>query len=450
MLEGLAVAIKSLLGIVLLFFLQELASYILNIFFGKAEKRFPSMLSVLQNKRTQDFYRVIKSEEYKKFEFEYLKLYYGEENFTHTHNGIIPVFTVKYDYTNDEKVDSITYYDKLADKNGVDFSFSIDRHTGYKKNRYFKKYNSIVGKNIKAPDRPGFMLDKIVCNNNGEMISFRGYIGTYAENVYSNHVLEYEMYKLFCWNKKREMISDKLFKKSLIRNVMHASLKRKSFSNVKSELMRESLRRGEGRKSLLSVQMLVLMKYQDDYCISIIQRSENVAVAPGIFQLVPSGGFEILNDSMNGYSKYEIEANYSPGLAIFREYIEEIFGESEFEGTGKGSVNEALLKDKHICKIEEMLKSGQAQFEFLGSVMDLAGLRHELSFVLVIKDDEYSQQKFYGNDEGVNSAFIPDVTLSNFEKRDDIWSNLHRPSAAMWSLFKESKVYKEIMEESNR
>ena len=75
---------------------------------------------------------------------------------------------------------------------------------------------------------------------------------------------------------------------------------------------------------------------------------------------------------------------------------------------------------------------------------------HELSFVLVIKDDEYLQQKFYGNDEGVNRAFIPNVTLSNFEKRDDIWSNLHRPSAAMWSLFKESKVYKEILEESSR
>ena len=413
-------------------------------------KRVPSILSILQDKRIQEFYKVIKSDEYKKFEFEYLKLYYGEENFTHTHNGIIPVFTIKYDSKNDEKVDSITYYDKLADKKGVDFSFSIDKHTGYKKNRYFKKYNTIVGRNIKAPDRPGFMLDEIVCNNNGEMNFFRGYIGTYAENVYSNHVLEYEMYKLFCWNKKRDIITDKLFEKSVIRNAMHASLKRKSFSDMKTEVMRESLRRGEGRKSLLGVQMIVLMKGEDDYYISIIQRSKNVAVAPGIFQLVPSGGFEILNDSMNGYSKYEIEANYSPGFAILREYIEEIFGESEFEGVGMGGVNEAILKDKHICKIEEMLKCGHAQLEFLGSVMDLAGLRHELSFALVIKDREYSRQKFYGNDEGVSRAFIPSVTLSNFEKRDDIWSNLHRPSAAMWSLFKESKVYKEIREEVNR
>ena len=445
--EGIFIMFKSFFGLIGIFVLQELASYILNIFFGKAGKKVPSILSSFYNKKAQEFYETIRTNEYKKFEFEYLRMYYGEEFFTRTHRGMIPVFTIKYNSENDKYVDSIKYFDGLADKENVDFSFSVEEHQKYNTNKYYRKYSKIVGKNIKAPDRPGFMLDEIDCNEKGEMIRFRGYIGTYAENVYSNHVLEYELYKLFCMNNKSMIIKDKLFKKSIIRNNMHASLKRENFTDRKLEMMLKSLRRGEGRQSLLSVQMIVLMRKGKDYYISIIQRSKNVALAPGIFQLVPSGGFEILNDSLNGYSKYEIESNYSLGCAIFREYIEEIFGEPEFEGRGKGSVNEALLKDSHICKIEEMLKNGKAQFEFLGSVMGLAGLRHELSFALVIKDEEYSFQKFYGNEESVNRTFVSDVTLSDFEDRSDIWSSLHGPSAAMWTLFKESKIYKEIVEE---
>lgn len=44
--------------------------------------------------------------------------------------------------------------------------------------------------------------------------------------------------------------------------------------------MKKSLESGEGRQSLLSVQMFVLMKQTDNYFIRVIQHSKNVVVAP--------------------------------------------------------------------------------------------------------------------------------------------------------------------------
>ncbi|WP_026511583.1 hypothetical protein [Butyrivibrio sp. LC3010] len=436
---------KILLGAVGLFVFQEFASYILNKIFQKAEKKIPSIFGFVKNNYINNFYKVKNSEDYKKFEYEYLREYYGDYFFSDTvTGGKIPVFSVS--YKNITKADSsIRDYDILGNKENVDFDFSPENHQKYKRNKYYREYHFLVGSKIKAPDRPGYMLDELICDKDGKMEQFKGYVGTYAENVYSNHVLEYELFKLY---RKRKKGYRYLIKKSRIRNAMHKSVCGKDEVQEYFDSMRKSLCRGEGRDSLLSVQMLVLIKNDDNYDIKIIQRSKEVAVAPERFQLVPSGGFEILNDSVSGYSKYEVEDNYSAGCAVFREYLEEIFGIEEFEGRGVGSVNEALMKDFRIQKINQLIKEGKADFSFLGSVIDLAGLRHELSFVLVIYDDEYNNQnQFMGNEECKNRNFISGVTLKNFEKRDDIWENLHGPSAAMWMLFKNSEIYKKLVED---
>lgn len=430
-------------GVLGIFVIQELFSYILDHIFDKAEKSVPSILKIIRDKQIEKFYSIRESDEYKRFEYEYLRTYYGEKFFTEIYTGEkIPVYTIQYDYEQDKgkKIDTIRYYDKLGNREGVEFSFDLSDHQGYKKNKYYLKYKWLVGKNIKAPDRPGFMLDKLICNERG-MIQFRAFVGTYAENVYSNHVLEYELYKLYrlYWKKKRSM--EQLCRDSHIRNAMHVS----ALCGEKcAEQMKKSLESGEGRQSLLGVQMLVLIRKADDYTISIIERSKSVAVAPGRFQLVPSGGFEIFNESQTEYSTFEIKDNYSAGCAVFREYLEEIFGVEECEGTGTGSVKEMLNKDTRIRELEEMLSNGKAEFRFLGSVMDLAGLRHELSFVLVIHDEQYQGNQFKGNEEGKNRKIISDVYLSDFENRKDIWKNLHGPSAAMWMLFKNSGLYEKL------
>lgn len=430
-------------GVLGVFMMQELLSYILEHIFNKAEKSVPSILKIIRDKQIKKFYSTRDSDEYKRFEYEYLRTYYGEDFFTELFSKEkIPVYTIKYDYEQDngDQIDTIRYYDKLGNREGVEFSFDLSDHQDYKKNKYYLQYKWLVEKNIKALDRPGFMLDKLICNERG-MIQFRAFVGTYAENVYSNHVLEYELYKLYrlYWKKKRPM--EQLCRDSHIRNAIHASV---LCGEKCAEQMKKSLESGEGRKSLLGVQMLVLIRKADDYTISIIERSKSVALAPGRFQLVPSGGFEIFNESQTEYSTYEIKDNYSAGCSVFREYLEELFGARECEGIGVGSVKEVLNKDKRIRRIEEMLRDGRAEFKFLGSVMDLAWLRHELSFVLVIHDEKYQEEKFQGNEEGKNNKIISDICLSDFENRKDIWKNLHGPSAAMWMLFKNSGLYEKL------
>lgn len=288
------------------------------------------------------------------------------------------------------------------------------------------------------------MLDKLILNKDDKMTGFESHIGTYAENVYSTHVLEYELYKLY--KKYPNSSMDDLIKESHHRNHIHQEAISSRGTDHFKEKMKESLTDGKNRDSLLSVQMLVLLKNGDDYNIKIIQRSSSVAIAPGCFQIVPSGGFEVFNDSTAGCSSYEIKDNYSPGMAVFREYLEEIFGQEEFEGKVSGSVSEILLKNTKIKEIEDMLHKGDADFLFLGSVMDLSFLRQELSFVLVIHDENYDRNnQFLGNDESSNKQFVPNIRLSNFENEEEIWGKLHGPSAAMWELFKETDLYRELI-----
>lgn len=48
------------------------------------------------------------------------------------------------------------------------------------------------------------MLDEIETDADGNLCRIRAHVGTYAENVYSTHVLEYELYRAYLeYGKKR-------------------------------------------------------------------------------------------------------------------------------------------------------------------------------------------------------------------------------------------------------
>ena len=432
----------------------ELLSFILNKLFKAGENLFNNISNKKKELKIENFYKVLEDEDFKRFEKTFLKKYYTDSCFTTVNGREYPVYFYRFSKVLEDKTNEkgVRKYDFLSDADKLDTKFDVKKHKKYKELPYYREYSEIVGGNIRFPDRPGYMLDELVLNSFNEIEKVNVHIGTYAENVYSNHVLEFEMveaFKHFRYMIENESSWDEIRRFMRIRNSMHKNI---TFDNTSDfiESMKKSLSRGDGRDSLLSVQMLVLMKDKrtKKYLIKIIQRSTSVAIAPGRFQIVPSGGFEILNDSDPGYSEYELRDNLSPGCAVFREYLEEIFGAEEFEGHGKGSVNEALLKDEKIKKIEEMLLEGSADFRFLGSIVDLAGLRNELSFVLVIKDSDYAtNNKFLGNEESISKNFISGVSLDNFEEREDIWDNLHGPSAVMWQLFKDSDLYNKLINE---
>lgn len=403
------------------------------------------------SKSVKDFRDVVKSVEYKKFVNEVMKLYYGEEFFTNINNQLISTFFLKSSISkNASGEDPIRYFDSVCDKNTINYTFDVKRHQSLEKYKYYKQYKKIKKGTINFPNRPGYMLDEIRLNENGEISKIESHIGTYAENIYSNHILEYELYLVYKKYKNQKLddpiVWDRLISELKIRNKIHNNITKNAPDFISK--MKESLCKGEHRHSLLSVQMLVIVKSKrtHKYEIKMVKRSNRVAIAEGIYQFIPAGGFEILNDlEDHEYSEGVLQENYSMGCAVFREYLEELFNKPEYSGNSTGSVDDRLLCSKEIREIVKLIQSKKAYFQFLGSVIDLAGLRHELSFALVITDENYSEKQFIANEECNKGIVEPELDIGNFEDKNYIWKNIHGPSAVMWKLFKDTSLYNQII-----
>lgn len=395
------------------------------------------------------FWKIVKTKEFGNFVTNVMLHYYGSEFFVNINNQKFGVFCIR--GKDSYNVSSIKDYDCLCDLEGSHLSdFEVIDHQGYKGNKWYPEYSRILEGKIRFPDRPGYMLDEIITDEKDGFEKLQVHVGTFAENVYSTHVLEYELYRAYLQFSNKDLdnpeIWEQLKRALTIRNSMHRDVKAASNQDFIKE-MRASLLKGYGRDSLLSVQMLVIIKSKrtNNYEVKIIQRSNNVAIKPGIYQFIPSGGFEILNDSDDDiYDDIELVENFSPGCAMFREYLEELFNAPEFEGGGNGSIEERLLKDNRIRIVEKLLAEGRAEFHFLGSVIDLAGLRHELSFAFIIHDDAYSENQFVANEE-CKKGIVRSYPIQDFDKIAPIWKNIHVPSAAMWYMFQNTKIYKSLI-----
>ena len=405
------------------------------------------------SKEQNRFREITAMQDYKEFVFKVLKKYYTEAFFTEINGREYPVWIIEGAPVSAAR--SICDFDVLSDFEHSEIDrFSAEDHQFYRKFKWYEEYSRILDGTIRYPDRPGYMAKDLNLTEDGKLESFSARIGTYAENVYGTHVLEYELYRLFktfggC-DIDDPAIWENMLKQMPSRNRFHKFTidpRDPDFiSNMKHSLTHFSPR----TYSLLSVQMLVIIKSDItlEHQIFIAERSGKVAIAPSIYQLVPSGGFEILNDSDDGiYDSSELKSNFSAGCAVFREYLEELFNMEEFEGTGTGSITERLLKDRHIRDIHKLIRNGSAHLQFLGSVIDLAGLRHELSFVLVIDDESYSENRFIANEEFKKGRILEGVTVTNFEKNKDIWEKLHGPSAGMWHLFRNTSLYQKVLDD---
>ena len=392
------------------------------------------------------FWKVTTSKEFKFFCDTVMKLYYGESFFTLINGMEYPVYCVEASPLI-KKASSLNDFDSICDYDNSDISdFEIGEHQDYVNNKWFSEYNRILEGRIRYPDRPGYMLDEIRTDKEGKFVSLTAHVGTYAENVYSTHVLEYEMYRAFLEFGDKDVHDretwEKLRNSLTIRNNIHQDVCAREDAGFDAQ-MASSLLKGKWRDTLLSVQMLVILfsDRKQQYEVKCVQRSNLVAVKPGVYQFIPAGGFEILNDSDDDdYDDIELEENFSPGCAVFREYLEEMFNAPEFEGRGNGSIEDRLLKDPRIMEIENMLREGAAEFHFLGSTLELAGLRHELSFAFIVHDGKYSNTRLIANEECKKGKIIS-IGISEFEGKHSIWENLHAPSASMWEMFKRSGLY---------
>ncbi len=411
-----------------------------------------SQNKVITDKKDQkkiiEFRKTTASPAYKEFVRQVMEQYYGADFFTTVNERTFATYTIEGEPFRANRY--ITDIDRhLCDKDNSDLSFNLNNHKGYTKYPLYKEYNALVGANIHHPHRPGYMLDELILTD-GKVSSFRAHVGAYAENIYSNHVLEYELYRAYLefghQNIRQLEVWEKLYQSLEIRNSFHKDVNRNDKANFHAQ-MAESLCKGTGRQSLISVQMLVLIKDGRDqqYKLQIIERSNDVAIQSNIYQCIPAGGLDVMRESEDGsYLPGTLKSNFSVGCAVFREFLEELFNCKEYEAPTEGSLSETLLADKRIKQIEKLIRDGKAIFQFLGSTTNLAGLRQELSFLFIVDDeDAYWGAPFKVNGECKKGGFLEGITIDNFESQKEIWNNLHGPSAAMWYLFKKTDLYQE-------
>lgn len=272
-------------------------------------------------------------------------------------------------------------------------------------------------------------------------------VGDYENNLKTSHVLEYELYKLYIKDRKyhlniKEKCGKEILKELPIRRYIH--------NNFENEC--DVLTSGRNRSSLLGVQIFVMIKnYSEEYDVLRIRRSENVAIKPGFLQFIPSGGFEAMNDCVDYDAQWD---NYSITKAVFRELLEECFGQDEDDKSTCGN-NVSPDRIYYNDKISRLIKrindtNDGTSMQLLGSTMSLVGLRHELSFILVIDDIEFGSS-LIGNYE--SKSAIHRININLLENRifwiDDDLDKLNCTSAGLFELARGSELYRKCLNIKN-
>lgn len=301
----------------------------------------------------------------------------------------------------------------------------------YQDSELYGDFRKIVGPNIHFPNLYGFTNEGLLLDDSGRVEGFCARPRTYKETVYTSHILHYELWRAFQrLGKDRPASLEDL----PLRSKIHAGL-----SN------REVLLTGKNRSCLCDVCVATVAydEIADEYAIAVATRSQNVACNPGYLSIVPSGGFE-LYELETKQDDLNIRSNFKICSALFREYIEELFGDEAFEQPTGDDDLRRLYRNEHI----KALRKGIGQtyfFEFLGVTLDLTCLRPTFAFLLRIDDPEF----MYSNQIKTNSENqdIDFVTLSEFEDKVKLYdsaSPLMPESAGVYDLLKKNRLFREI------
>ena len=308
----------------------------------------------------------------------------------------------------------------------LDFA-SLPLHEDFKK---------IVSPNIHYPDLYGFTNVGMLFDENGRVTGFRACPRTYRETVYTGHILQYELWRAYQkLGKEREAE----LKDLPIRQMIH-----------EGRTNEEVLWSGCSRSSLCDVCMAVLAydKVIHSYAIAAATRTDSVACQPGYFSIIPAGGFELYEREDN-QSDTNIRSNFKMISALYREYIEEIFGDKNFEKPTGNDDLRRLLRNEHI--IDLTAEIGRTYFlEFLGVTLDLTSLRPTFSFVLRIDDPDFLYNNNIGpNEENTKFSFF---NLKEFDEkiieREKEKAPLMPESAGLYVMLKENHLYKEALVKS--
>ncbi len=372
-------------------------------------------------KLAEEYNQGITDPSFLEWELKTLKGIYHDIHFVNVFGQEFPAYAVPGSPNVAYPFDSLTNNGKL---------YPIGEKIKYRESKWFNDFNKIVGPHIRFPELYGFTSCGFGFDENGCIENICTIPRTYNETAYTSNILHYELWRVY-----REIGSHRFatLDDLPMRKAVHGN-----------RTNREVIFSGCNRSALNDVTIAVIdiNGRTREYDIASAVRSENVAIQPGYFSFIPSGGFELYELEENQNFDV-IKANYSVIGALFREYLEELFGDENFSRpTGNDDLNR-LYRNQKIKNLCSGIENSTYKFEFLGVDFDLTSLRQTLAFVLRIDDKNF----FYENEIRRNSEskyirFQPLKSLETFIKSDNI--SVTPETAATYALLKRHRLYSEI------
>jgi hypothetical protein len=169
------------------------------------------------------------------------------------------------------------------------------------------------------------------------------------------------------------------------------------------------------------------------------RRSNDVLVKPGFLQFQPAGGFEVYG-SEHDESGFLLRQGFDVGDALLREYAEELFDARELQENTAGRDPQSIRSHPVIAPLLEAIERDTARIEFMGTIVDLTVLRHELSFLILIKDEFFCRSELLGSWESKNIAAPLVHNLPEALREGQV----HGSSAGLLLLALESEIGKEV------
>lgn len=124
--------------------------------------------------------------------------------------------------------------------------------------------------------------------------------------------------------------------------------------------------------------------------------------------------------------------------ALMREFAEELFLRHDF-AIGIGGDPKLIYSDLHVMRLNEAMRVGKAAIEFLGVMVDLTVLRHDLSFLVIIDDDSWSEENPLTGSTEAKTIYA--VEARDIRKRVSA-GQLHSNSAALLQLALEHEAFR--------
>jgi len=296
-------------------------------------------------------------------------------------------------------------------------------------------YKKMLGRSLKWPQMKGFALRRIHLDEQGRAGVIEAVTTNFLQNVITTHILEWELYQLYEKDRHRAKDLDE-------NNILGHLPRRTLYHN--NRLGRDAVLEPANAYPLISLQAMVVFRdsrtsTKPIWRIVTAKRSNEVVVKPNFFQFQPAGGFEIYGTETDN-DEYLVRQGFDLKAALFREYAEELFDAKYLQVKADSRDPMSVLSDPNVQKLMDLIDSGKAFIDYLGVVVDLAVLRHELSFLIVITDENFCRNPFLGSWEAHNIYSVRPHELRSVLSE----GILHGSSAALLQLAMESELLREI------